>query len=345
VSAADPDTAQRAPETAADALTGESPARPLSRRRGLVPVIGRYGTLIFFVALFAFFSLYTESFFDGGNFVDILDNAAHLGIIAAGLTMTLVMLDFDLSIGYTATLANMYAAGVAVSTGSTLLGFGAGLLAGVVVGVLNGLIVTSFNISAFIVTLGAGFIIQGVIFGYRSGAQISFGLPDDFSNLGLGTFALSYQTWIMLATMLVLWVVLQQTPVGRRMYAVGGNPTAARLSGIHIARLRVTAFVISGTAAALAGVLLASNNSGGNPTVGVGYLLDAFAACFIGAATVRNGEFHIGGTLLGVLLLGMLDNGLVLAGVSGGDWPYIVKGIILIGALALTGVLRRSAAR
>lgn len=317
----------------------------LRARHGLGQLIGRYGTIIAFVALFAFFSIKSEHFLEWQNLFSILDQSTHLGIIAAGLTVTLVMLDFDLSVGYNATLANMYAAGVALSFG-TGWGFFLGIVTGIVIGALNGLVVTLLNVSAFITTLGAGFIIQGIIFGYRSGGQISFGLPDDFGTLGNGHLGnLTYEAMIMLGVMLAIWVLLQQTPLGRKMYAIGGNPVAARLSGIHIGRIRFIAFVISGTCASLAGILLASNLTSSNPTVGLGYLLEAFAACFIGAATLRDGEFHIGGTLLGVLLLRMLTNGLIQVGIVGTDWPYIIEGAILIAALALSGVLRRTAAR
>ena len=312
-------------------------------RRALL-LLGRYGTIIGLVGLCAFFALKSDAFLTKDNLLIILDSSALLGIIAAGLTVTLVMFDFDLSIGYTATLAGMYAAGVAVDHGTTW-GIAAGLLAGVLVGVANGAIVTLLNVSAFIATLGMATVIQGVIFGYRQGSQISFGLPEDFSSLGTGSFrGVSYLIWIMGGVMFVLWLMLQHMPLGRKMYAVGGNPTAARLSGIRIGRTRFIAFVIAGLAAGLAGVLLASNLGTGNPTAGIGYLLDAFTACFIGAATLRDGEFHIGGTLVGVLILGVLTNGLVLVGVAP-DWQTISKGLVLIGAVAIAGVMRKSSLR
>ena len=321
---------------------GEEP--PAGRRRSAaLALLGRYGTILGLVGLCVFFALKSDAFLTKDNILTILDSSALLGIIAAGLTVTLVMFDFDLSIGFTATLAGMYSAGVAVDHG-TKWGIAAGLLAGLVVGIANGTVVTLFNVSAFIATLGMGTVIQGVIFGYREGAQISFGLPEDFVTLGTGDFlGVSYLIWIMGGVMLVLWAMLQHTPLGRRMYAVGGNPTAARLSGIRIGRTRFTAFVIAGLASGLAGVLLASNLGTGNPTAGLGYLLDAFTACFIGAATLRDGEFHIGGTLVGVLTLGVLTNGLVLVGVAP-DWQTISKGLVLIGAVAIAGVMRKSAA-
>lgn len=326
-----------------DERQGQHDVTAKQRLAGPLLLFGRFGTIIGLVGLCVFFSLKTDAFLTKDNLLTILDSSALLGIIAAGLTITLVMFDFDLSIGYTATLAGMFAAGVAVSHGTTW-GILAGLFAGFLVGVANGAIVTLLNVSAFIATLGMGTILQGVIFGYKQGAQISFGLPEDFQTLGTGDLAgVGYLIWIMGGVMFVLWLMLQHTPLGRRMYAVGGNPTAARLSGIHIARTRFTAFVIAGLASGLAGVLLASNLGTGNPTAGLGYLLEAFTACFIGAATLRDGEFHIGGTLVGVLILGVLTNGLVLVGVAP-DWQTIAKGAVLIGAVAIAGVMRKTAA-
>lgn len=322
----------------------EALRRMARRRRRLLSSVGRFGTIIGLVALCAYFSIATDAFLTKENLLTILDSSALLGIIASGLTVTLVMFDFDLSIGYTATLAGMYSAGVAVNHGTTW-GIAAGLFAGLVVGMANGAVVTMFNVSAFIATLGMGTIIQGVIFGYREGAQISFGLPENFTAIGTGDFiGVSYLIWIMGGVMVVLWLMLQHTRLGRQMYAVGGNPVAARLSGIHLGRTRFIAFMIAGLSSGLAGVLLASNLGTGNPTAGIGYLLDAFTACFIGAATLRDGEFHIGGTLVGVLILGVLTNGLVLVGVAP-DWQTISKGGVLIAAVAIAGVMRKSALR
>jgi ribose transport system permease protein len=253
-----------------------------------------------------------------------------------------VLFDFDLSVGYVANIAGMYAAGLSVDMGvvpAFFLAVGAGLI----IGAVNGLIVTFLKVSAFIATLGMGLIIQGLIYGYTGGSQIVIGLPENFSTLGVGAFlGVHYIVWTMMIVMVVVWLVLSQTPLGRQMYAIGGNPAAARLSGINVQRVRIISFAISGTAAGLGGVLLASNLGAGQPAAASGYLFDSFTACFIGAATLRDGEFHVPGTLVGVLILGVLANGLILVGV-GPSWQIAIKGMFLIGAVALSGLLRRRA--
>jgi ribose transport system permease protein len=302
--------------------------------------VGRYGTVIGLVVLSAYFALASDVFLTKDNLLNILNASAVNGIIATGLTVTLVAFDFDLSIAAVANLAGMYAAGLSVDHGVTigfLLAIGVGLL----IGVINGLIVTFLNISAFIATLGAGLVIQGVIIGYTGGSQIVIGLPENFTTLGIGEFlGVHYLVWVMLIVMAVTWLMLAHTPLGRQMYAIGGNPVAARLSGIDVRRVRIISFAICGTTAALGGVLLASNLGAGQPAAATGYLFDAFTACFIGAATLRDGEFHVPGTLVGVLILGVLANGLILVGV-GPAWQTAIKGLFLIGAVALSGLLRR----
>ena len=302
--------------------------------------IGRYGTILGLLVLLIIFSLKSDVFLQKQNLLNILSASALLGIISSGLTVAMVLMDFDLSIGYVATLGGMYSAGFSKSHG-VLIGFTAGILIGIIVGVVNGLIVTFLNVSPFIATLGIGIILQGIIYSYTGGAQISDGLPDNFSKIGTGEiFGVSDLVWVMGFTMLIIWIMLTQTPLGRKMYAIGGNATAARLAGINVRGVRIAAFAISGATAAITGVCLASNLSAGNPTAALGYMLDAFTACFIGAATLRDGEFHILGTLIGVLILGVLANGLILLGVPP-EWQTIIKGSVLIAAVAVSGLLRR----
>lgn len=306
--------------------------------------IGRFSTLIFLVAMVIFFGFAAPNFATGQNWLNILESASILGIIAAGLTVTLTMNDFDLSIGQVSSMSGMFAAGIAVTNG-TALGMLAGIGLGAAAGVANGLAVTILGASAFIVTLGTSFVVEGIIFGYKSGSQISFGLPNDFTNLGLGSgLGVKYLVWIWIGVSLVLMVVMHHTPLGRRMYAVGGNPTAARLSGISIPRTRFTAFVIAGICSGFGGILLASNLGTGNPLAGVGYLLEGFTVCFLGAATLRGGQFNIFGTFVGAIILRTLENGLVIEGASG-SWQKIAKGLVLIAAVGITGVLRRNASR
>ncbi|MDR2253113.1 MAG: ABC transporter permease [Bifidobacteriaceae bacterium] len=319
-----------------------SATAPDRRRKVSAQSFGRFGTIIGFLILVVFFSITSPTFLRTDNLLNILTASSLLGIISCGLTIVLVLNDFDLSVGYVATLGGMYAAGFSVSYGIPV-GVAAGIGIGLAAGVVNGLIITYLNVSAFIATLGLGIILQGVIFAFTGGAQISQGIPEGFNLLGVGsTLGVRNLVWCLLIVMVLSWIMLTHTPLGRKMYAIGGNPVAARLSGINVRGVRITAFVISGVLAGFAGVLLASNLNAGNPTAGTAYLFDAFTACFVGAATLRDGDFHILGTLVGILLLGVLSNGLVLLGVPPA-WQTIAKGTVLILAVAFSGLLRRKA--
>jgi ribose transport system permease protein len=180
---------------------------------------------------------------------------------------------------------------------------------------------------------------------YRGGIQISGNLPEDFTRLGReGIGPVPYLVVIWAAVAIGAWLLLERSVAGRRMYAVGGNPVASRLSGINNDRARLFAFVISGLLAGLCGLMLASSLGVGNPTSGLSYLLPAFAASFIGAATLRDGQFHVGGTVVGVLMLSFLANGLVVAGVERA-WTTAAQGIVLVAAVTISTFARRVAAR
>jgi ribose transport system permease protein len=329
------------PDETRDAVALTPHASKTTSLRGL---LSKYGTLIGLLLLIVFFSLTSNVFLTAGNINNILQASAILGVTASGLTVVMVLMDFDLSIALAATASGVLAAGTAQTLG-TAGAWTAAIMVGVIVGVANGLIVTKLNVSAFIATLAVGQVIQGWLLYYRGGSQIDTGLPADFTEVGqgsLGPISLLVVVWAVLV--FLLFILLEHTSLGRRMYAIGGNPIAARLSGIRVERVRLVAFLVSGITAAIGGLLLASNLGAGNPTAGLGYLLPSFAACFIGAATLRDGQFHIGGTLVGVLLLGILSNGLVLLGVSPA-WTTAAQGLVLIAAVALSGFFRKLGAR
>lgn len=309
-----------------------------------LPLLARYGTLVGFALMLVYFSLTTDAFLTASNFGNVLKASAAAGVIAIGLTAVLILGDFDLSIGYTATAAGMLAAGTAQTlgmAGGTL----AALLVGLCVGIANGMVVTRLGVSAFIATLGAGQIIAGWLLAYRGGVQVAVDLPHDFTTLGRGSVGpVPNLVVIWLLVAVAAWLFFERTVTGRRMYAVGGNPVAAQLSGINNVRARLVAFALSGMLAGLAGLMVTSSLGVGNPTSALSYLLPAFAACFIGAATLRDGQFHIGGTIVGVLMLSFLANGLVVAGVERA-WTTAAQGIVLIAAVTISTFARRVAAR
>ncbi len=313
-------------------------------RSDLTAWLARYGTILSLVVLLAAFSLARPEVFPTvGNFLNILNQISILGTIALGLTVCLVMGLFDLSIAAMATLGG-YLATYALVSNPDAIGVPAAialtLAIAAVIGVINGLLVSYLGISAFIGTLATGSIITGAILGISNSKTIISGIPPEFLVLGQGSIlGVPNPVIVMLATAVVLWLALEHTQLGRNLYAIGGNAEASRLAGIAVKRYAPVALAICAACAALGGMMAASNLGAGRPQgVGETYLLNAFAAVFIGASTLRPGKFHILGTAIGVLLIGVINNGLSIIGVAT-YWQYIVQGILLILALFSAGLL------
>lgn len=306
--------------------------------------ISRFGTIGFLVLLVAVFSASRADVFPTLlNFLNILNQSAILGVISVGLTVCLVMGLFDLSIAAMATLGGYLVCRMLITQGETpyvALSVIIVLVAASVIGVVNGMLVSYLGISAFIATLAMGSVITGVILGYSESRTIVTGIPDAFVVLGQGSSAgVPNAVLVMLLVAFALWLLLEHTQTGRNLYAIGGNTEASRLSGIAVKRYGLLALGISGACAALAGIMAASSLGAGRPQgVGDTYLLNAFAAVFIGASTLRPGQFHIFGTIIGVLLIGVINNGLSILGAQT-YWQYIVQGVLLIVAMFSAGVI------
>lgn len=306
--------------------------------------IAKYGTIVSLIVLIAGFSFARPDVFATQlNFLNILNQASILLIISLGLTVCLVMGQYDLSISAVATLANYTVCAVLVSQGETPAVWLT--IAGVVVmclavGIVSGSIVSYGGVSAFIGTLAVGSILTGIVLAYSQSRTIVGGIPDAFLDLGQqSTLGIPNPVIIMLTVVFILWLLLEHTQPGRNLYAIGGNPEAAKLSGIAVKRYALLALGISAVCAGIGGMISAANIGAGRP-VGVGdaYLLNAFAAAFIGASTLRPGQFHVFGTVVGVLIIGVINNGLSVMGVQP-YWQYIVQGTLLIVAMFGAGIV------
>lgn len=317
----------------------------------ILGVLSRWGTIAALALLVLFFALKEDSAFaNSQNFINILNQVSILAILAAGLTVCLTMGLFDLSIGSMATLGGYVALRWGASDAFGLGPYGvliAVMVLAILVGVINGLVVSYLGVSAFIATLATASILDGVALGYSDTATVQVGIPLPILNLGQSKLGpIPTPVLIMVIVLAVLWFFLERTQMGRHMYAIGGNAEAARLAGVRIRYYVLLALAISAICAALGGTVADAIIGAGRPYgVGSVYLLDAFAAAFIGAATLRPGRFHMLGTLVGVLLLGVINNGLSIMGAPT-YWQYIVKGGILILAVFLSGTisLRRQGA-
>jgi ribose transport system permease protein len=306
--------------------------------------VAKYGTLIVLAAMvIAMCVLAPNSFANWGNARNILSQVSLTAIVASGLTLVLVVDEFDMSIGYQASLGGILAVGLIVNQRIPWpLAILIVLACGFLIGLANSLIVTKLGVNALVATLGVGTIVIGVNYWYSGGIPIS-GIDQypGFTSLAQGaTLGLPNTVWIMLVVLCALWVMLNRTVLGQHMQAVGGNKQAAALSGVRVDRVRIAAFVVAGLCAVATGLLLSSRVGSGQVNAGDGYLLNSFAAVFLGSAALRDGEFHIVGTFIGVLTVGVGFNGLAILGAPT-FVQFIFSGTLLIVAVALSTVARR----
>jgi ribose transport system permease protein len=330
-------------------MTDSAPAPAAARGFDLLGFMARYGTIVSLIALVVVFSLARPEVFPTvRNFFNVLNQVSILGIIALGLTVCLVIGQFDLSIGALATFGGYVSARILLEIGVpngtmpvVLLVILLVLVMAALIGMLNGALVSYLGISAIVETLAMSFIVTGVILGVSNSRTISpTEIPAAFKFLGQGNlWGIPHPVLIMIAVAVILWLYLEHTQPGRNMYAIGGNKEAARLSGIPVKRYALVAMGICAACAALGGLVAAANLGAGRPQgVGETYLLNAFVAVFIGASTLRPGKFHVLGTAVGVLMIGVINNGLSVLGVPS-FWQYIVQGVLLILALISASML------
>jgi len=317
--------------------TGAKPALPFN----LMRFLSRYGTILSLVLLIIIFSAGRPEVFPSvRNMLNILNQVSILGIIAVGLTVCMVVGLFDLSIGAMATFGGYFAARflAEIDSDSVLVVLAvmiAVIVLAMLIGMLNGFLIARLGISPIVETLAMSFIVTGLILGISGSRTVN---PSEitmtFQWIGQGRiFGIPNAVLILTATAFVLWLFLEHTQSGRNMYALGGNKEAARLSGISFTRYALMGMAIAAACAALGGMVAGANLGSGRPQgVGETYLLNAFVAVFIGASTLKPGKFHILGTAIGVLLIGVINNGLSTLGVPT-FWQYIVQGTILILAL------------
>lgn len=307
--------------------------------------VGRYGALIVLAALIVTVTVLEPSTFPTTrNLINILNQSSLAALIAMGLTFPLVAGQFDLSIGYTGSFCGIAAAALMVGSGASIpTAFAVALAIGACVGLINGLIVTKLGVNALVATLGVGTMVIGVNFAVSGGLPITVqgDQASSFINLTLGEFlGLPYPVYVMVAVAALLWLLLNRTVIGQSIQAVGGNPIAAQFSGIRVDRIRIIVFVIAGVCAAVAGVLLASRTGSATTNGADGYLLSSFSAAFFGSAVMRDGQFHIVGTLVGVITVAVGFNAIALIGLST-YWQYLFQGGLLILGVGVGTLARK----
>ena len=302
-----------------------------------------YGIVVFFVVLFVVLSIASDAFLSKDNLLNILDQWSPALIMAAASTLVLVGGGFDLSIGSIFGLGGVVAA-VLADDGGVVPALLAGVGAGVVCGLVNGLLMTTGRINPFIATLATMMMFLGAAFLVTDGGNLITVTTPGFSDVGTGELlGVSYLIWIAAVFVAVCGFVLSRTVFGRFLYAAGGNPEAAWLSGVNVSRVRVIALVLSGGAAALAGVLVASKVSTGQADAGgLTLALNALTGVILGGVSIAGGEGAIWRTVLGVMLLALIGNGFNLLGVDG-TYQQIVQGAIILVAVGVDAWAKVSA--
>lgn len=329
--------------------TPPSPARPAAsapeRRWRSALSVRNVGAVYVLVVIVVVFSVWAPGTFPTMATVkQVLDSNAITAMAALALIVPLSTRTFDLSFAYVMSLSGCVAAHFVVHDHMPLvLAFLLGIASGVVIGLINAVVVVVMKIDSFIGTLATGSLVQAFITYFTNDITINDErLSGSFSALGSGAVGgVNYMVFYALVIAVGLWLFMEYTATGRRLYATGFNPDAARLANIRVDRLRFCSLLTSSLIAGFAGICLASNLSAGSPSAGPPYLLGAFAAVFLGATQLKNGRFNAWGTIVAVLMLGTGVVGLGLA--SAPAWASdAFTGVVLLTALGATGLQRRS---
>ncbi len=306
----------------------------LSFRARARDYLRQFGLVISFALLCIALALLSDRFLTVGNLTNILLYSAVNGIIAVGMTFVILTAGIDLSVGATLALSALVAAAVMQRMGSAPGAMAVALLIGTTLGAANGVLTIALRIPPFITTLGMMTIARGLALTFSGGGPITGFLPA-FRYLGAGYVGPLSATIVVTALVFALgYFILARTTLGEYVRAVGNNPLAARLAGIRTNWVIVAVYTITGLLSALAGLVLTGRLNSAAPTLGVGYEFDAIAAVVVGGTSFAGGEGGLGGTLLGVLIIGVLNNGLNLLNVNA-LWEQVVKGVVIALALLI----------
>ena len=306
-------------------------------------IVQEYGIFLAFLLLVAILSVSNEFFLTPGNISNVLLQTSINGVLAIGMTFVILTRGIDLSVGSVVALAGMVSASFVTSSATAgiagapypmVVALAVGILVGVGCGALVGLIVSRFSVPAFVATLGMLSAARGATLIYGGGRPVP-ALSPEFRWIGTGNILGIPMPVILLAVVfLVSWWVLTRTRFGRYIYAVGGNPHAAKTSGLNVTRIRFMVYVISGALSGLAGMILSARTGSALPQAGIAYELDAIAAVVIGGTSLSGGVGRVTGTLIGALIIGVMNNGLDLMGIQS-YYQQVLKGALIVGAVML----------
>ncbi|HEY4326425.1 MAG TPA: ribose ABC transporter permease [Mucilaginibacter sp.] len=305
----------------------------------------KFQPLIALIVLCVVLSILSDKFLTADNGWNVMRQISVNICIAVGMTLVVLTSGIDLSVGSVLALCGAITAGllkngIEIPSNNLFIGFtvlGAivmGLLVGSIIGAANGYTITRFKVPPFVATLAMLTIARGLTMLYTKGFPISV-LGDNFAQIGTGWFiGIPVPVWISVIVVLAAVAVTSKTPLGRYIYAIGGNENAARLSGININRVKIIVYSMAGALAAVGGMIVTSRLDSAQPNAGISYELDAIAAVVIGGTSLSGGRGSIWGTVLGAVIIGVLNNGLVLLNVSP-FWQQVVKGLVILLAVII----------
>jgi galactofuranose transport system permease protein len=336
-----------APADAKPAGAGSGAPAPKAPAMGAkaASMLQRQGAVVALIAVCIFGFIRYEAFATPENLLNVLRQNSMLGLVALGMTMVILTGGIDLSVGSVLALGGITAA--MLSSQGTVVAVAGGLLAGALLGTLNGVLITKARIQPFIVTLAMMIAARGIALGVtgENSVRVDRG-AEGFMWLGRGRM-LGIPVPVVLAALafLIGWTVLRYTRFGRYLYAAGDHEDAARLLGLKVDRTLIATYAISGLLAALAGIVLAGRLGAGQPVAGTGYELDAIAAVVVGGTLLSGGQGGVGPTVVGVLLLGVIFNLFNLEGTITPWWQGVLRGVFLLGVVVVQSRLQRRAAR
>lgn len=301
----------------------------------------KYGILFVLVFMVGFLSAVSPTFRTINNWISILQQISTNGILALGMVFVITAGGIDLSIGSLLALTSVIIGRVLNNEGSVFTAVTLSILMCAFFGFLNGYLTARFNMFPFVVTLSTQLVIRGVAYIIARGKTVSL-VNAYFRKIGMGKLGqfVPYSVLVLLGVAAIVYALLHWTRFGRYIYAVGGNIQAATASGVNVMGIRVLSFVIMGVCAGISGVILTSRINAAQPNIGVGYETDAIAACVIGGTSFSGGVSTIPGTIIGIIIIGVIYNGMNLLKIDS-YYQTVTKGVLIIGAVMLDMFINR----
>lgn len=305
-------------------------------KKSWIDIYKKYGIWILLVVVFTFFSFAAPGFLTFKNVINILRQVSMFGIVVVGVSMVMIGGGMDLSVGAQMAVDGMLLGVMMVNMKLPIpVAVVITILVGCCLGAFNGIVAVKMHIAPIIVTLGSMLMLQGVAYLLTGGYPIT-GMPEAFKFVGQGYVAGVIPVPVIIFVVFIIFgaVVMNKTYLGRSIYALGGNKEAARLAGINVDKLTVMVYTFSGFCASIASIIMVARTNASQPGAGASYSFDCMTAACLGGISIAGGEGRVSGTVIGVIILGMLDNGLLQMSINT-NWQSVIKGAILLTAVAI----------